>query len=607
MRLNRKKQLLSLLQALRAGLSSLRPNLPPDQQRAIHEAMREDFAFILRELAGNKESPPACPSPQDLLQALETGSLPQAKALLSRLQTLLNKEPLQYKVVFFPYLSSTWDALESIYQAFARDERFITDIVIIPAHRDSPTGRINLYEDFLTGAGIPHTPYNDYDLEKDHPDIVFVSNPYDSVLDPPFHSARIRQNCHMLVYVPYYGITAGNFSKKRPEKYAEPMHLAADKLIVQSKLVAEAYNRYCPGTQGRYWPLGSPKIDACKKRSAQALDEAGPAGREWQELIAGRPVFLLDTHYRLLAFERRLPGGGRYNIAILYLSKILNHVAQRPDIFLIWRPHPLTEITITNYVKGYSDAFLNSELNALCKLAGELPNCRIDREKDFYLSFALSSALIALSNGSLKYTYLSLDKPVIYYAHNSGLPPGGERNFIDSNRICYTPTRMQIVFYFYLRLLGADLSKDAKLSAGEAGALALLSEHIRADYRALLEKYSGSKAFSAEFSQAVSRTKKSPRWGYIYEAYDQPFAFARCLSKELRLEINQFMLKLHQHCALPEIIGAVDMIARGEDPLREVQQSAYREAIANADKNCGRLVHAAVADYFFAPPQECNE
>ncbi|MDR1397679.1 MAG: hypothetical protein LBJ14_08110, partial [Desulfarculales bacterium] len=351
-------------------------------------------------------------------------------------QTKLRQEAVQYKVVFFPYLASTWDSLQSVYEAFAKDERFITDIVIIPAHRRAPTGRVSLYEDFLADTDIPHTLYQDYDLAQDQPDIAFVNNPFDQVVEPSFYAANIRRHCKTLVYVPYYGILSGYFSEKRLKVYNQPIQLLADLIIVQSQITAQAYNRHCPGPQGRYLPLGTPKIDACKKKTALAAQNPK---REWVEKIAGRPVFLLDSHYDIPSEWRGRLDGGIFYCLLFFLEAILNYFSGRPDLFLIWRPHPLTETALINYTTNPS---LYSAFTKLMKLCNSLPNCLIDREDDFHMSFSLSAAMIALSQGSLKYVYLSLGKPVIYFINENEALDGTQR-LIPTNDICYVPPHLK--------------------------------------------------------------------------------------------------------------------------------------------------------------------
>ncbi|KXS55901.1 MAG: hypothetical protein AMR96_05700 [Candidatus Adiutrix intracellularis] len=53
--------------------------------------------------------------------------------------------------------------------------------------------------------------------------------------------------------------------KNEPNKYTLPIHSLANKIIVQSKLVAEAYTHHYPNPQGRYLIPPPPKSMAPKK------------------------------------------------------------------------------------------------------------------------------------------------------------------------------------------------------------------------------------------------------------------------------------------------------------------------------------------------------
>jgi len=505
----------------------------------------------------------------------------------------LRLAPIQYKVVFFPYAASTWDSLKSIYKAFARDERFITDVVIIPTYRTSPTGRLSLYEDFLADTEIPHTSYTDYDLAEDKPDIAFVNNSYDQVVESEFQAARFRQYCKMLVYVPYYGVTNGFVKKFKPKIYDQSIHQVADKLIVQSDIVAQAYNIHCKRSEKRYLPLGTPKIDSLKEEVQKcALDPK----REWLTRFAGRKVFLLDTHYNTPIWQVPLPNKSSYNYLFLLLEAFLNFFADHQDIFLLWRPHPLNDKMVANFNAGKFKYYMEALLK-LKKVGEELPNCIIDNEENANMAMAVSDAFISLG-GSLRYLYPALQKPVIYslYKENDEIffPPG-DKYMIADNDICYVPRSNKLLSFIGTYAAKGDIHKSQRLQSEERSLLGGVSAELKGKYYELIEKIKHRQCFTDDFWRSVKHTAPSPAVGYMQAA----LAFnSVAILPEIKEEWNLFGYYLTKEQTTLELTGYIDMIAKSQDPMREQHYDFYKQAVANIDKNCGETVHQAISDDF---------
>jgi hypothetical protein len=532
---------------------------------------------------------------EELSVALEADSFCQVESIVDNLIERLIQEPTVYKVMFFPYLAETWDALESIYEAFAEDERFITDIVIIPTFRPfSSVEKVSLYDDFLSNAGIPHTLYSAYDLAEDRPDLAFLNNPYDSVVsDPCFYIAKLRQYCQRLVYVPYYGtITAGYTEMEDKRIYNLPIHLIADKLIVQSELVANAYNHHCKGPKGRYIPLGTPKIDYLKKKVQKCWQNPKA---DWVVKINSRVTFLLDVHYRLENWNRFLPGGKTTNLLLMLLQAILGHFAANKNIFLIWRPHPLLFKAYSNNKEEFP-AF--EAQRHLLKLANGLPNIIIDMDSDWTMAASLSTAFISMG-GSLKDLYPVLNKPVLYCVWESILPIG-QQYFMPHNSICYQPPPLRILDVLHLRKSKAEV-ETLNHQKIEEESLSILDEEMRTRYESLLKIMQTNEIFSSDFLSFIKDIKPHPKAGYLKETNDYQNTYNRCqyLKSEIKEQIDSFEVELYRRHNVKIMISIIDQLANGVDPLKVQHQKAYRQALANVDDNCGRLVYNRLIQDFF--------
>lgn len=143
------------------------------------------------------------------------------------------------------------------------------------------------YEGDLYPDYVPVVPWEEYDLEAEHPDVIYIHNPYDECnhvtsVHPYFYSKNLRNYTDELVYIPYFIL-----NEIEPDNQAAidkmkhfcfiPGTLYANRVIVQSENIRQIYiNEFIKvsremGLSGEYVDrkflekkflgLGSPKID----------------------------------------------------------------------------------------------------------------------------------------------------------------------------------------------------------------------------------------------------------------------------------------------------------------------------------------------------------
>ena len=119
---------------------------------------------------------------RDLARALTQDEL-DLQALLQDVRTLqreIHQLPTQLKVVFMPYKIQMWGTLASIYEAAARDPDCIAHVVPVP-YRPLHNGPNGLEAGELIDEGpqfwgkAPVIPYAEYDLEREMPDVIFLT------------------------------------------------------------------------------------------------------------------------------------------------------------------------------------------------------------------------------------------------------------------------------------------------------------------------------------------------------------------------------------------------------------------------------------------------
>lgn len=275
------------------------------------------------------ESEEALALSEQLKASLTNPVIAEVERFYNEYCTIIENLPVQYKVVFLPYYDNTWDSLASVYEAFAADPIFVTEIVIIPIRRNTPTGWKIVYEDYLTPQGIPNTPFSSYSFENDLPDFVFYNNPYDGVNIEKFQSHVIKPYVGCMVYVPYFLYRHEFQNKQRLEAEIEQYtHLSghdnADVFVVQGKSFLKTFAHRSQNGK-KMVCLGNPKIDNLYTHMGSY-----PRYPEWDKVTQGKTIFMLNTHYTTVI-------NGSYQN---FLPTVLDFFERNDDLALIWRPHP---------------------------------------------------------------------------------------------------------------------------------------------------------------------------------------------------------------------------------------------------------------------------
>ncbi|MBU5483066.1 hypothetical protein KQI86_01930 [Clostridium sp. MSJ-11] len=353
------------------------------------------------------------------------------------------------KVVFFPYKVSMWDSLETIYEAFAKDENCEVKVVPIPYHQLSKDKVIPTYEGERFPKNIPIIHYSKYNIENEKPDIVFVHNIYDQYntitrVYEGYFTFNLKKYTHMLVYVPYH-IASFFPPYGKHATYMMPAIKNVDKIILVGDFVEKsAIKDGIP--KSKLMTLGSPKIDSMVNNLKE--NKAYPI--EWKEKLDGKTVYLLDT-------------GCLYFIndpfsKIEEITNILNITNINKNTALIWRPHPLTKISIMRYIPQLLK-YYNKLTEYHIKHRNGLYNNVILDETDNYL-YALNAADVLISgNGSLLGSYLLTEKKIIFL--DEKMPEG---SVIPPNVFYYFYNKKEPWYELIERINNGDdpLSKNRK-------------------------------------------------------------------------------------------------------------------------------------------------
>ncbi|WP_102028705.1 hypothetical protein [Salirhabdus sp. Marseille-P4669] len=349
---------------------------------------------------------------------INEGLLSDLKILVLEVKDLIDSEvKTELNIVFFPYKISMWDSLETIYKAAIKDQKCTVHVVPIPYYQLTKGKAIPAYEGNRFPSNVPITHYNDYDLEEQEPDIIYVHNIYDNNntltrVFEQYYTANLKKYTDMLVFVPYHSPHFMFMDSDRVSLgYSTPGFKNIDKMIIANDMVKNAAIEDGVSEE-KLLVLGSPKLDSM----VEQISSETVIPKEWEDRIDGKTVYLINTGCLFFANDPFA--------ALEKLIDIFNIPRYVESSMIIWRPHPLTYVSILQYTPYFSKYFLNLNKNIKGN-SSVYKNILID-ESDNYLPALKVADILVSTNGSLLRSYILTEKKVIYWAEklwtSSNLP-----------------------------------------------------------------------------------------------------------------------------------------------------------------------------------------
>lgn len=288
-------------------------------------------------------------------------SVGDAAEISKRLKELIS-ESVVYKVIFMPYKASMWDSLESIWMAADKAERCEALVVPITYYEldsnQNPVKKVNERDRFPEYVNTIND--EEYDLENDLPDIIYIHNPYDNTnlvtrVDSRYYSWNLKKYCEKLVYVPYYKWVDGasSTSFKSAMYYADYTVQSSDDAV---KRCVEASPEYAgvlgmenivvrKAMEKKLINLGSPEVDKVLSLSKDNV----PMPDDWKGKVIKSRVNVvynttLDEIFESRTFDK--------------VKETLNFFKKNSEkAFVIWRPHPLMKQTLTSMLPNLTDEY----------------------------------------------------------------------------------------------------------------------------------------------------------------------------------------------------------------------------------------------------------
>ena len=164
---------------------------------------------------------------------------------------------IRKEIVFMPYHAAHWNVLESLWKEACEDDDCDVKVVPIPYYYKRRMGA-ELSEMHYDGDQfpdeVPITPYYEYFVENNHPDVIYIQSPYDGwnysvTVHEKYYSGELWKNTEQLVYIPWFKIDEMDSEDERGLKSREyfvpfPGIVNADRVILQSEAMRESYIEY---------------------------------------------------------------------------------------------------------------------------------------------------------------------------------------------------------------------------------------------------------------------------------------------------------------------------------------------------------------------------
>lgn len=343
----------------------------------------------------------------------------KAFILLDKLKREIGEFPAKYRVLFLPYKYSMWDSLESIYGAAEKDPECEAYVMPIPYYdKDGHDNMIGMHDESdLYPKDLDVVSWREHTVDEINPDIIFIHNPYDegnlvTSIHPDYYAWKLVRDDRLVVYVPYYVSYTDDPDMQTSLGFAG---IYADYVITQSEWYRNEYERCLDKYRDmddntraavdyydnghKFAVLGNPKYDKVVTLSKESY----PLFSDWHDALfcgaSQRLTLLLDTTVELVLKQR----GNVFE----KINAVIDVVEENRDMALIWRPHPLIEVVISEMALELEEMYRRT-----IERCRDLDNCIFDDTPDMHRAMAWSDCFFG-KYGSMLELYRHTGKPAV--------------------------------------------------------------------------------------------------------------------------------------------------------------------------------------------------
>ncbi|WP_310275053.1 methyltransferase domain-containing protein [Rheinheimera soli] len=354
----------------------------------------------------------------------------------------LPKKATVSRMAILYQLPESWSNVRSVWLAAKARVDVEVVVVLLPFFHQQKEWRRSAVEQQLQKEGIEYISWDEFDVADAAFDIVLYTTPEDSSRPVPFQFPGLKSQVKVTAYIPY-GLEVGGGAQNLEVLYRQPVVAGADAVFVRSSGVKKIFNTYSPTADQQVVVTGHPRMDGLIHLSEFDVDPQLVAD------IAGRTAVLWNAHF---SFDEDL-----WSTFDLFAADILIMLLQRPDLVLIFRPHPLLWKRLIDL--GIFNSLEVDELKHELRSLGII----VDERPDHRHAFAASCALMT-DAGSFLLEYLVTEKPVLYLCNPKGMELNEQGQAV-VNYYCTANTAADIATFIDNLLAATDPGRSARLDA----------------------------------------------------------------------------------------------------------------------------------------------
>lgn len=258
------------------------------------------------------------------------------------------------KIVFLPISPLMWEGFQTIWEDAVENPENIVKVIPIPTYNRDSENNLSGDEYLTTGYPdlVPITDINSYNLEAEHPDIIYIQNANDSgtlgfTVHPYFYTSNIKNFTDNLTYIQY---TCWPELPVNNHAYLEDLRTMlipeginnVDHIIVQSPNMKDVYLHLLAGASAKQLEYWESRISFKDYPRIRILEKYNHSSNilpiEWLEIIKNpdgtyKKTTLLCTSVMDI-LENNRP---KINELRDYFDTFSH---KKEDEVLIWRPYP---------------------------------------------------------------------------------------------------------------------------------------------------------------------------------------------------------------------------------------------------------------------------
>ena len=298
------------------------------------------------------------------------------------------------RLTFLVISPELWPSIEPVWKRATKDDRFIVSVVVLKStNPEMSLTSLFKAQALLECGGISYFTEQNFSLESFRPHVVFYPLPYGNLYSQRFRPEVVAAMGCRIAYIPY-GLEVGGGMFNARYQYDTEVPRVAWRIFARSREQLTSFSRHCSYGNGHVVVTGHPRAEMEGYHEIQVHCVARSRAR-------GRTVILWTPHFTVMT--RR-----KWSSFLDHYETILRLIDDRPDLFLLVRPHPFLRANLAKL-----DNWGPERVAAWFTTINERDNVHMDGETDYRPAFEVSSALMA-DAGSFLVEYLHTGKPICH-------------------------------------------------------------------------------------------------------------------------------------------------------------------------------------------------